>query len=203
MSEVVIHGIPVSSYVRTARMACVEKGVQHRLELVELRSDAHRALHPFLKIPIMTHGDVRLYETSAIVRYLDAVFDSGTRLVPKDPKTAGLAEQWVSNWHCYLYDDIVRNYVLVYLFSNFQPERAKIDSALGNIDRDLELLENALANEWLAGELSLADLFVGPGMASASRFPEVEARLADKPRITAWLERLRKRPSAEFLSAPR
>ena len=75
MSNVKIYGPAPSSYVRTTRMALVEKGVDYELLPIEFGSDAHRALHPYAKVPILEHGDVRLYETQAILRYIDARFD--------------------------------------------------------------------------------------------------------------------------------
>ncbi|MCG8422050.1 MAG: glutathione S-transferase N-terminal domain-containing protein [Proteobacteria bacterium] len=46
MSQLILFGPPQSSYVRTARWACAEKGVDHELRPVELGSDDHRRLHP-------------------------------------------------------------------------------------------------------------------------------------------------------------
>ena len=48
MSDVTILGTSLSSYLRTTRMACEEKGISHDLEDLEFGSDGHAALHPFL-----------------------------------------------------------------------------------------------------------------------------------------------------------
>lgn len=202
--EVIIHGAPLSSYVRTALMACAEKRAPHRNEPVEFRSEAHKELHPFMKIPAMTHGQVQLFETSAIVRYLDAVFDGGTRLVPEDVVGAARAEQWVSAVNAYLYEDLVRNYVLVYLFAKGEPDRTRIDDTLPKMDRDLALLEEQLAaGPYLAGDrFSIADLFAAPIIHTAGHFPEAKAKLAQKPQIGAWIARILERESARYLAAP-
>ncbi len=75
MSDIVVYGFAPSTYVRTARQALAEKGVDNDLETGEFGSAALLELHPFSRIPAFAHGDVRLYETSAIVRYVDEAFD--------------------------------------------------------------------------------------------------------------------------------
>ena len=44
MTEIVLYGFPQSTYVRTARLACEEKGVAHVLESIEFGGAAHRRL---------------------------------------------------------------------------------------------------------------------------------------------------------------
>lgn len=92
MSEVVVYGFPQSTYVRTALMCLIEKGVAHRLEAANPGDGANRERpHPFGKVPAFSHGDVDLYETSAIARYIDAAFE-GPALIPEDTKAA--ARTW-------------------------------------------------------------------------------------------------------------
>ena len=47
------------------------------------------------KIPLMMHGDFVLYESPAIVRYIDRTFD-GPPLWPTDAKRSSLCDQWLS-----------------------------------------------------------------------------------------------------------
>lgn len=176
MTQVTIYGPAQSSYVRTARMVCEEKGVAHELAPIELRSEEHLALHPFARVPVLAHGDVRIYETSAIARYVDEVFP-GTSLVPETAIERARMETWISQINSYIYEDVIRNYVFGYLFpktADKQPDRAKIDAALPNLKRDFALVDKAVGeHEWLAGKtMSLADLFLCPILFYASQFPE-------------------------------
>ena len=66
MTELVILGDPRSIYVRTARMALVEKGVDYRLQPAAPHSDEILAIHPFGRIPAMRHGDVELFEAARV-----------------------------------------------------------------------------------------------------------------------------------------
>ena len=40
----------------------------------ESKSEAHLRRHPFGRVPAIQHGNFTLYETQAILRYLDDVF---------------------------------------------------------------------------------------------------------------------------------
>ena len=90
MARLEIIGFDVSNSVRTTRIACAEKGVDYELTangltaISDIKPEKHLALHPFGRIPAMQHGDVVLFDTAAICRYIDYVFD-GPRLVPRRP----------------------------------------------------------------------------------------------------------------------
>lgn len=92
MADVIVHGVAPSTYTRTVRLACEEKGVSHRLEPVEFGSDRLRSLHPFSKIPILEHGKVRVFETLAITRYVDEAF-KGPALQPADARGRAVMDQ--------------------------------------------------------------------------------------------------------------
>jgi hypothetical protein len=109
--SVVVYGFPQSTYVRTARMCLEEKGVDYALEPVDLGSDDYRALHPFAKVPAFRHGDVHLYETVAIARYVDGAFD-GPALAPADVAGAARMSQWISVVIDYVYPTVIGKVVL-------------------------------------------------------------------------------------------
>src|ERR1700751_1276794 len=77
MAHPIVYGPAGSCYVWSARLALAEKGVTH--ELVDVPFGAHREeLHlsrqPFAKIPAFEHDGFTLYETQAIMRYVDEAF---------------------------------------------------------------------------------------------------------------------------------
>lgn len=196
----IIVGPPQSSYVRTVRMVCAEKGLAHRLEPVELGSDAHRKLHPWSRVPVLRDGSVEIYETSAIVRYLEDTHPT-PRLIPGDAVARARMEQWISAINSYVYDHVIRKYALAgYVIPatrNIPADRAAVDANLPAMRRDLELLDAGYADkEYLAGaELSLADLFVAPIVATVGMFPEGQAALATTKHLARAFDSLRKRPS--------
>ena len=136
MADVVLHGFPPSTYVRTARLVAEEKGVPYTIAGLEFGSDAHRAVHPFLKMPAMTHGKVHLFETFAIARYFDESFD-GPALQPSDPVGRAVMTQWVSAFIDYMYGTIVRGLImprLVYPQRGQPVDEDAVRENLPNID---------------------------------------------------------------------
>jgi glutathione S-transferase len=65
------------------------------------RVPEYRAIHPFHKIPTLDHGDFRLYETTAILRYLDRMADTPA-LVPDDARAVARMDQMISITACYV-----------------------------------------------------------------------------------------------------
>ena len=93
MADIKIYGVPPSSFTRTVRLACHEKDIDY--ELVPMFPGQLGALNPFQKIPAITHGDLTLYESTAILRYFDRTFP-GPKLWPQDSRQAALCDQFVS-----------------------------------------------------------------------------------------------------------
>ena len=200
MSEIVIYGDARSTYVRTVRMACVEKGIGHVVEGVDIKSDAYRALHPYNKMPSMQHGDVRLYETLAICSYVDDAFD-GPALQPADPAARARMMQWISAINAYLYPTILGGLIFPRLVAPMRgetPDEAKIAAALPEIERQIGLVEDALGeHDWLAADsFSLADMFLCPIFTYVGVTPEGEKLLADRPNIARAGAAINARPCA-------
>lgn len=84
MPELQLIGGPQSPYVWVCRLALAEKRVAYSLIPVMPHTPEVDAIHPFGKIPVLRHGEVRLCESRAICFYIDRVFD-GPPLVPTDP----------------------------------------------------------------------------------------------------------------------
>ena len=85
MSDITLYGFPISTYVRTARIALAEKGVAYELLPFEPNTEEMIAVNPTGKVPAFKHEDFVLYETLAITKYIDQAFD-GPALQPADAK---------------------------------------------------------------------------------------------------------------------
>ena len=199
MAEVVIYGMDRSTYVWTVRMLCAEKGIACELAAVELKSPAHLARHPFGKMPAMRHGEFTLYETSAICRYLDETF-GGPALTPSRPEDRARMEQWISVINAYLYDPLIRRFVLQIVFprgADSGPDRAVIAGALAEAGHHLGVLDAALAGRnFLAGQaLSLADLLLAPILFYGRRMADGPALFEPFPDLRRVHDALMARPS--------
>src|SRR5882757_8214873 len=105
MSEFIVHSVPGSPFGRSVLAMLEEKGAPYRLAPVTpgtSRSPAHISRHPFGRVPVLEHDGFSLYETQAILRYLDRVMPSPS-LTPADPKAAGRMDQVmnISDWYLF------------------------------------------------------------------------------------------------------
>jgi glutathione S-transferase len=111
MAGVTIHGMAQSTYVRTCRMVCEEKGIGYERRDAAPHSPELLRYNPTGKMPGFQHGDLVLWETSAIVRYLDDTF-GGTRLQPADPVVRARMSCWISMVNDSFYQTMIRDIVL-------------------------------------------------------------------------------------------
>ena len=196
-----------SAYTRTVRMALAEKALAYTLQDAAPHSAAIQAVHPFGRIPALRDGDIEVWESAAIVNYLDESFDTGISLRPGSILDRTRCTQWISAVNCYLYDTMVRRYLLQLLFPaslDGQPDRAIVDVALAEIPAQLEALETAYArSDYLAGSsLSAADLFVAPILAALQCMPEGGQLMAHCPNILRAQNLIRQRPSFSATQPP-
>lgn len=183
----VLLGDPRSSYTRSARMAFVEKGIAYRLEEHGPHDDAIAAVHPFKRVPALRFGPHALYETSAIIRYVDEAF-AGPALAPDTPLERAYMEQWISAINAYMYDAMVRRYVLQYVIprgADGKPDRKVIETALPEIKHQLDVIEKAYdGRDFLVGtQLSLADILLAPIVFYLQIFPESKALIEAHPNV--------------------
>ncbi len=199
MATITLYGQALSTYTRTARMYCLEKGVDHELEPVEFSQDDYKALHPFQKIPAMRHGDFHLYETPAIGRYVDEAFD-GPTLQPADPKARAVMTQWITVLEDYMYGAMVRGVVIprvVYPMRGMDPDEKLIAESMPKVTYQLAVLDKGLAQaDYLAGDApTLADWLVEPVITYLRNTPDAGGAVNGCKNVAAWHDRMMARPS--------
>lgn len=206
-ATVALLGDPRSSYVRTARMALAEKGVQYTLQPAAAHSPEVLALSPFGRIPVFRDGPIELFETSAILRYLEEAFP-GPSLLPGNLRDRARCEQWVSAINAYVDGPLIRRYVLHYVFprgAGGKPDRGVIDATVREMPGILAVLDRAYdGRDWLAGRtLSMADLFLAPIIYYVEMFPEGKALLPQYPNLMRGQAAVRARASFKETMPPK
>jgi glutathione S-transferase len=202
MSELVVYGIPGSPYFRSALLGFEEKGLPYRLSplpMGTLRSPDHLRRHPFGRIPVLEHGDFRLYEAQAILRYLDSL-SPDSPLQPQNPQAAARMNQIVGIVDWYLFPQvtvpIVAERLMSQQFWNRGPNEQTIANALPNARVCLGELERLQGSApFLTGEsVSIADLMAVPQLTLLRLTPEGQT-LFKGTHLEAWLDRMADRPS--------
>ncbi len=195
MSEPIVFGPAFSTYVRSTRLTLEEKGVPYRLEEVNIleganKSPEHLARHPFGKVPAFEHDGFALYETAAIMRYVDEAFD-GPALQPSEARARARMTQVLSVVNSYVYPSwisaIVMQRVVAPLLGG-EPDEAAIREALPQAETCVAALDALLEGDdvFAAGALSLADLHVAPIYDYFSQTPEGERLLAGAANLQRW-----------------
>lgn len=198
----VVHGVPGSPYVRAALLGLEEKGLPYRLAalgLGESKSQAHLARHPFGRIPVLDHGDLRLYEVQAILRYLDRIAPSPA-LTPTDPVAEARMNQLMGICDWYLMKDVSAAIVFPRVIAprfGLPVDEAAVVAALPAARICVAEIARLLGEtRYLAGEaVSLADLMLAPHLEWLEMFDEGRDLLAPHPALRAWIARMSARPS--------
>jgi glutathione S-transferase len=199
---VVLHGYHYSVYVRIVRMALLEKGLSWRHVEVDPFEDipaSYLALNPFGRVPTLEHDGFVLFETSAIIRYIDEVFD-GPRLQPEAPRERARMNQIIAVIDSYGYWPMVRQVFAQRIFApaiSNAGDEAMIADGIAKSQNVLSALENLTSDEvFLVGpSLSLADLHLAAMMAYFTQAPEGERALAAYPKLSSWWRRMAQRVS--------
>ena len=203
MSEFIVHSIPGSPFGRLVLAALEEKGASWRLAPVApgtMRSAEHLSRHPFGRVPVLEHEGFKLYETQAILRYLDRVLPAPA-LTPTDSRRLARMDQVmnINDWYLFhgVADVIIFHRVIGPSLMGLTPDEAKIEAAMPKALTVFSELARLLGEHpFFAGEaLSLADLLVAPGVAFFAAIPEWEELGAPHANLVAWLARMEARPS--------
>ena len=205
MSDYLIHLVPGSPFSRSVLATLEEKGARYRVAPVvpgTLRSPQHLSRHPFGRVPVLEHGDFRLYETQAILRYLDRVMPEPA-LTPADPRRAARMDQLmnVNDWYLFhgVANVIAFQRVVGPRLMGLTPDEAAIAAALPKARIVFDELARQLgAQPYFTGDtLTLADLLLAPQLDFLQQTPEWEALTAGHPNLGRWLARMAARPSMQ------
>lgn len=198
MSIKLYHDVPSTNSDRV-KIALAEKGltwegVWVKLSKREQKSPEHLKRNPYGKIPVLDDDGKILFESCIINEYLDEKYPNPP-LMPKDPYLRARGR-------------ILVDYALNYLHEPYWALRGEIMMKKNDAERDqkiiadtraelakrLDYLESELGNKlFMLGEFSLVDIDIFP------RFPRMESfgvvPSPNLPRLSAWYERMKQRPS--------
>jgi glutathione S-transferase len=191
---VLLRGYQFSVYNWIARLALHEKGVSYEREEVDPFADGvsetYLQRHPFRLVPVLSHGDFDVYETAAIVRYIDAAF-IGPSLAPVGAEAIARAAQVVSIVDNYGYRPMVRQVFAHRVFRPVTGEASDETEISHGIAASLPVLRalNAIASEGhiLDGRrFTIADCHLAPMVAYFVQAPEGASALSAHPALANW-----------------
>ena len=209
MSDIVVYGVPGSPFMRAVQMGLEEKKAAYRVQALgvgESKSEAYLRKHPFGRVPAFEHGNFGLYETQAILRYLDDILPEPP-LQPRDPQQAARMNQiiGINDWYFFpkVAAVIVFQRIIGPVLLGIKTDEAAIEAAVPMGRTCIAELDRLLGGQqFLAGdELSIADLILAPQLDFLAETPEGKTLLAGT-RVKAWLKRMNERPSMRATQRP-
>lgn len=193
-----IHHSKQSRSMRVVWLA-EELGLDYEIVPIEMFSDAMKtpaylSIHPLGKVPAIEDGDFVLWETTAILNYLDAQYGD-RKWVPSGASQAGAR---VAQWMAFGENPLTIIMGEIAAHSGPMPADRRIPAL---VERGNEMapslvgvVERALTDQpYLCGDaVTAADIMVGFGLGIAAFLQFVND---ETPRCQAYLARLQSRPA--------
>jgi glutathione S-transferase len=192
-----LHYHPLSTYSRRVLIAFAEKQIPHELIVVDMAARRHReepylSLNPYGRVPTLEEDGFVLFESTAILNYLEAT-RSTPPLVPADARSRALVDM-----HMKLCDlQLTRHAGTIVFPKRFLPKEKWNTGAMAEakveIEKHLAILDKHLTGKTylVAEQFSLADVCYAPFL---QFLPLME--IIPPPAVAAWSKRFLTRPSA-------
>jgi glutathione S-transferase len=200
----VLYGVPASPYVRSAALGLEEKGANFRVSALapfESKSESYLKRHPFGRVPALAHGEFELYETQAILRYLDRIIPEPS-LTPADPRAEARMNQLCGITDWYVMPHISMGITFDRLVAprlGLPVDESKIEASIPRAKVCVAEIARLLGDQpFLAGDaVSIADLLLAPHLSFFAETPESAAILEPHRALEAWISRMNARRSLQ------
>jgi glutathione S-transferase len=190
-----LHGHPISSFTWKVLISLYENATPFDFVVVDESTHADFiALWPMGKFPILLDSDRKqmVTETSVIIEYLDRYYPGRAPLVPEDFDTALEVRRWD---RVFDHLNVTMSKIVI---DNIRPDAQRdpygVEEAKRIIHGIYGVVETQLGgSEFIVGDsFTMADCAAAPALWYSVRNAPLDDRF---PRIAAYLERLKARPS--------
>jgi glutathione S-transferase len=202
VTGITVYGIPGSPFLRSVEIALKEKDVPYHLHAMtpgEHKQPEHLARHPFGRVPAFEHDGFALYESQAIIRYLDETFPNPP-LTPGNAKQRARMNQVVGIIEWYFFPKaaapIAFNRIIGPKLLGLPSDETAITEAMPIARTCFAVLDGILGDQpYFGGDRpSIADIMLAAQLDLLCETPE-GAELISGTHLKSWLERMTARPS--------
>lgn len=204
---ITILGSAHSNFVRSVALVCAQKGQPYQVgwqlgqQQVEFRSEHHKALHPFAKIPVIECEGTTVCETLAICRYLDAKYPKPT-LQPDSLEAQAQHDAWCSMAITQIDQALIRQYMVELAFPSGvdgKPDWDKLQKNKPAAINAIGIIEKQLHNQrFICGDqLTLADLLLAPMVHYATKLKEPLTLVTEDSPLHSYVARLQNEVGAK------
>ena len=210
MADIQVYGIPGSPFLRSVEIALKEKSINYQLHALapgEHKSEEYLKRHPFGRVPAFEHDGFAIYETQAILRYLDDVFPNPP-LTPGNPKARARMNQVIGVIEWYYFPKAAApigfNRIIGPRLLGLPGDEAAVSEAMPMAQTCFAELERLLGNDqYFGGErISIADIMLGAQLDLLCQCAEGRQLIESTPALKAWLSRMVARPSFSATEPP-
>ncbi|OFV80016.1 MAG: hypothetical protein A2W26_01405 [Acidobacteria bacterium RBG_16_64_8] len=184
-------------------LALEHKGIPYELKIMsfdagDLQKPEYLALNPRHRVPVIVDDGFALYESAAIVEYLEDRWPREPRLFSTDLRQRALQRRMVREADAYFAEAMTHLAQALLFTPKERWSEDQISGACAEIQKELSLWEGAITGDYLAGALSAADFTLYPQVALVVRMAGRKPGLAPAdligPRMTAWQRRMEALP---------
>ncbi|MGH8584015.1 MAG: glutathione S-transferase family protein [Gammaproteobacteria bacterium] len=166
----------------------------------DLKTEVYTRINPRKNVPALADGDFTLYESVAIVEYLEDRYpDAGDgRLFPEDVEARARVRRLIQEVDHYFAPAMGPMFREVFYKPEGERDRRVITEGREKLGTELRFFEGALRGDYLAGPLSAADHALYPMLALALRADlkdsGTDVRGLIGQRLAAWMGRIERLP---------
>jgi glutathione S-transferase len=191
-----LHGFPPSPNTWKVRAVAAHLGVPVELEFIDLgkghnRTPEYLALNPTGRTPTLVDGDLKLWESTAIMQYLAS--QKPNSLWPDDARKRADIMRWQSwqlqHWGAEACEPLTAERLVKPLLNLGPPDAAVVAAATTAFHREAKMLDAHLAQKpYLVGlGPTLADMSAAASIIYAE---EAQIPVADYSRVKDWFDRV-------------
>ncbi|MDJ0626667.1 MAG: glutathione S-transferase family protein [Rhodobacter sp.] len=195
-----IYGRATSSNVQLVMWALGELGVEHRRldyghSYGGTDTGAFRAMNPRGLVPVLKDGDLVVWESCAILRYLAARYGDGGAFWPADPADRARVDMWAE----FGKNELAQAFTVPIFWARVRTAAADRDEtslseAIARFEDLLDVIDGQLQGQrYLTGDrLTVADISIGHLL---FRWFEIEVPRRPRASVEAYYRRLTDRPA--------
>ncbi len=197
---ITVYGRTTSSNVQAVMWAIGELGLAHeRLDRGHVHggtdTPAFRAMNPNGLVPVIRDGDLVIWESGAILRYLAARYGDGGAFWPADPVARAAVDMW-AEWGkvSFAMDFTVPIFWARVRTAAAERDEAALTRAVAHLETRLDILERQLAGHdfVVSDDFTLADILIGHVL---FRWFDIDIPRRPRPGVEAYHQRLTERPA--------
>lgn len=159
----------------------------------DLKSEEHRSRHPLGRIPVLDDGDVRIYESGAIVEYVLERHKNGNLKPDVSSNTYPNYLQWFHYCEGMVMPPINTIVVQTILLPEDRRDETVLNQAKKLLSKSLEPVNKELeGKEYLIGDFSAADIMLGHACFMSNRLGCVSEEMLN---MKSYVDNINKRPA--------